>query len=252
MRCGSRKLGKVAIFAQSRDPQSGPPGAGVPIPVAVVVPLSRPHRCAGAFDGARPHLHLGFHDPLGGKGRHIAHKVAIGLFLNELNQRLCRRSSEYPPTVPGLAAKPSPKTGCDHQRHPWLRAVLRQGFWARPSIPRNGAQSPSAAGLSMFPVEACNFGPPHEASLLSAGTRRPITPASGRYDRPAPRIGEARCTARLGSARAVMVRVLPVGHRPPGHIASDILARIIPQTLRHLVRRHQQQFRLGHQNRRYR
>nr|BAN09784.1 probable transposase [Mesorhizobium loti NZP2037] len=70
-------------LAQLRDLRD-PARTGVPIDIRSAAP---PQRLARPLRRARPRFDLQFHDPLGRKGQDVAHEVAIGLLLNQLDQR---------------------------------------------------------------------------------------------------------------------------------------------------------------------
>ncbi len=82
-----QEAGQVAPLSQPRNFQRDPPGTSVPVAVPVTVPLNLPQGRANALPGTGSRLNLHFHDPLGREGQHLAHEIAIGLLLNQLNQR---------------------------------------------------------------------------------------------------------------------------------------------------------------------
>ncbi len=78
---------EVRALPQLRDLQRDAAGAGVPVAVAVSVPLNLAQGRTRALRRAGPCLDLRLHDPLGRESQHLAHEVAIGLLLNQLDQR---------------------------------------------------------------------------------------------------------------------------------------------------------------------
>ena len=133
------EAGEVAALPQLRDLQRDAASARVPVPVAVSVSLGFPHRRARTFGRARPPLDLCFHDPLGRKGQHLAHKLALGLLLNQFDQRhsvIGHRHLRLSFQV--SQPEPSPKIDDDRQRHPRPPAELRQGLRERPPTPPPG------------------------------------------------------------------------------------------------------------------
>jgi hypothetical protein len=62
-----QKTGKVAALAQFRDPQLDSPRPGLPVTLAIAI----------ALDEARGGL---LHQPLGGKGDHVAQNIRVGAF----------------------------------------------------------------------------------------------------------------------------------------------------------------------------
>ena len=133
------EAGEAAALAQLRDLQRDPPSPRVPVAVAVSVALNLPHRRASTLCRARPCLNLSLHDPLGGEGQHLAHKVAISTLFNQLKQRhsvVGHRHLRFRFHV--LQPEPFPKIGGDRQRHPRPRAALRRRLRARPPTPPPG------------------------------------------------------------------------------------------------------------------
>jgi len=84
---GLQETGEAAALAQLRDLQRDPPRSPVPVAVPVAVALNLPHRGARTLGRAGPRRHLGVHDPLGREGQHLAHELAIGLLLDQFDQR---------------------------------------------------------------------------------------------------------------------------------------------------------------------
>jgi hypothetical protein len=81
------KAREVAAPPELRDLQRDPPSSRIPVAVAVSVALNLPQRRACTLGRPRPGLNLRLHDPFGRKGQHLAHKIAIGLLLNQFDQR---------------------------------------------------------------------------------------------------------------------------------------------------------------------
>jgi hypothetical protein len=119
-------------------PEPPVPADDVPS-LAGAVALHLPHRRSRAFGFARPCFHLGLHDPLSREGQHLTHEVAVGLQLNQFDQRhslFGHRRLRYRFQV--SQPEPSPKIGDDRQRRPRPRAALRRRLRARPPTPPPG------------------------------------------------------------------------------------------------------------------
>lgn len=83
---GLEEAREVGALAQPRDGQFDPPGPGVPVPLAIAVPIDLAQRAAGALGRAGRHLGLRLHDPIGGEGQHVAHQVSIGALLHQFEK----------------------------------------------------------------------------------------------------------------------------------------------------------------------
>jgi hypothetical protein len=79
--------GEVAALAQLGDLTLDPARACVPgaPPIAVALLLTR--RVTQAVSRSGAGFHRGFHQPLGGKGQHLAHQVGVGVLFDQFDQR---------------------------------------------------------------------------------------------------------------------------------------------------------------------
>ena len=141
------EAGEAAALARLRGFQRNPPGAGIPVSLAIPVSPGFPHRRARPLGCARPCLDPGFHDPLRREGQLLTHEIAISLLRNELDQsqsvagprHLRLRVQLSPP-------EPSPKIDGDRQRRlprrPRLPEPPAGGLsWCRKPRRRLGAQN---------------------------------------------------------------------------------------------------------------
>jgi hypothetical protein len=67
-------------FAQLGDAQLNRTGSCLPIAVAIAVALHQPGRALLAMAGAGQRPDLDLHQPLGGKGDHLAQGIGVGVF----------------------------------------------------------------------------------------------------------------------------------------------------------------------------
>jgi hypothetical protein len=75
------EAGKIAAFAQLRNPQLDRAGPGMPVAVAIAVALVDPAFAALAVPGAAEGIALQRHQALGGKADHLPQEAGVGALL---------------------------------------------------------------------------------------------------------------------------------------------------------------------------
>ena len=83
VRRGSKKPGTLP---ELRDAQFQSPGARLPVPLAVALPLGQPQQALLAVGGTRQGADLQFHEPLGGKADYLAQQIGISCHLQKAAQ----------------------------------------------------------------------------------------------------------------------------------------------------------------------
>ena len=162
LRCppGFEEAWQIAPLAQLGDLQCDPPRPGVPVPFPVSVALDLAQRRARALGSAGAQLHFHLHDPVGRKCQHLAHQIAVGLLLNQIEQRHSLVGHRHLRSwFQVLQPEPSPKIDGDRQPHHRPRAALRRGLRARPPTPtvgtRPGEASDQARRLVALTMSYC-------------------------------------------------------------------------------------------------
>ena len=108
---GLQERRKVAARAQLRDAQFHVPGARLPVPVPVAVPLRLTIRALLAIAGTRLAANFELHQSLGGETDHLAQKFRVTALLHQLAQV---------------------HHGFGHRGHPSVQVGVRN-----PTLPRN-------------------------------------------------------------------------------------------------------------------
>ena len=75
---------EVGAAPELRDPELHRPGPGLPVPLAVTVPLVHPLRAALAMGGTTGPLRIQLHQPMGGKADHLPQKRRVRALLQQL------------------------------------------------------------------------------------------------------------------------------------------------------------------------
>ena len=148
VRRGSRRLGRWRPRAAAGPPaRSARPASPR---------RARGNRCAAPSGGARRGLDLRLHQPLGGKGQHLAHEIRAGPLLHELG-------NDHPPV--GLVVLPVRV----RVRHPEPVPKIGHGR------PRGDAISPLHHSVECYPVRATlhAHAPPAPHPATAQGARDP-------------------------------------------------------------------------------
>ena len=77
---------KIAAFPQLRDPELDRAGPGLPVPIAIAVPLRQALGALLAIGGTGELADLQLHQPLGGKADHLAQEVGVWSLLDQRPQ----------------------------------------------------------------------------------------------------------------------------------------------------------------------
>jgi hypothetical protein len=117
--------GEVAALPQFRDPQLDGADPGLPVAVAVAIPLDQPVGAALAGSGAGEIAHLQLHQALGGEADHLAQEGGVRALLQQL-------------------AEGDPVVG--HRG----RSEVRVAGLSNPTLPRITAVAASAAATACY------------------------------------------------------------------------------------------------------
>jgi hypothetical protein len=116
---------EVAALAQLGDAQLDRPGPGLPVAIAIAVTLGQTMGTLLPVRRAGQRADLQLHQPLGGKGDHIAQKIGVGGLLHERAQVHHLFGHRWCPQVLSWCSQPDPNPEIAGDRRKPARSLRR-------------------------------------------------------------------------------------------------------------------------------